>query len=348
REFSNLDVVSRSVSLGSFVPSNQEDKLAIIDDINFLLGPDLAKSSASSPPTPLDISAIKTLHASLKEFVETGNESEREAALALQSAITSMLTRIQESSDPQALLKDLDQILVGVLPDTLAALRQALTASEIELESLPKDLQLRWVANDGRARVDIFPRYDIMNEKISREFVAAVQSIDATATGLPVIHQQAGDAVLQAFVQAFTSAIIVVSVLLFIVMRNVRDVILILAPLVVAGLVTGAVTVLFGIPFNFANIIALPLLLGMGVDNGIHMVHRARVAPPSTGNLLETSTARGVVFSALTTIFSFGSLAFSRHVGTASMGELLTIGMVLTVIATLIILPAMIHIEEKR
>ncbi len=104
---------------------------------------------------------------------------------------------------------------------------------------------------------------------------------------------------------------------------------------------------ILGVPFNFANVIALPLLLGVGVDNGIHMVHRMRAAPPAGGNVLETSTARAVVASGLTTIFSFGNLAFSPHPGTASMGLVLSVGLFITLLASLVVLPAMLAGEPR-
>ena len=116
-----------------------------------------------------------------------------------------------------------------------------------------------------------------------------------------------------------------------------------LRPIFVAGLLTVAAMVLLDLPFNFANMIALPLLLGIGVDNGIHMVHRHRAASAQPGGLLGTSTARAVFFSTLTTVASFGNLAFSRHIGTASMGKLLTIGMLLILVCTLVMLPALLE-----
>jgi hypothetical protein len=117
---------------------------------------------------------------------------------------------------------------------------------------------------------------------------------------------------------------------------------LIITPVLLAALLTAGVTVLFDIPLNFANVIALPLLFGMGVDNGIHIVHRYRVTHAGGTGLMATSTAAAVFFGTLTTVFSFGNLAISPHVGMASMGQLLTIGMLLTMVTTLILLPAML------
>jgi uncharacterized protein len=125
-------------------------------------------------------------------------------------------------------------------------------------------------------------------------------------------------------------------------MRSILDPVRILASLILAGLLTGAVMVLFNIPFNFANVIALPLIMGMGVDSGIHIIHRIRTAPPSNGLVLQTSTARAILFSTLTTLSGFGNLAFSSHPGMASMGKLLSIGIIFTLICALVVLPALI------
>jgi predicted RND superfamily exporter protein len=146
------------------------------------------------------------------------------------------------------------------------------------------------------------------------------------------------------------------------VLRDVRDVLLVLAPIALATIVTAALTVAIDMPFNYANIIALPLLVGMGVDNGIHVVHRLRTRArmpaveqrgeqlPSerVERLFETSTMRAVLASGLTTVASFGNLAFSSHVGTSSMGVLLALGLAASMSATLIVLPAWLALRSAR
>ena len=111
-------------------------------------------------------------------------------------------------------------------------------------------------------------------------------------------------------------------------------------PLLLAGLLTAAINVLLDNPFNFANIIVMPLLMGMGVDSGIHIIHRLQYGLKQNEHLLQTSTAKGVFFSSMTTLCSFASLAFTAHRGIASMGLLLSVGITLTLICTLIVLPA--------
>src|SRR5690606_37923360 len=132
---------------------------------------------------------------------------------------------------------------------------------------------------------------------------------------------------INAFQQAFGIAFVATTVLLLLILRSLKDTLLVLLPLLLASLFTAASTVLLDIPFNFANIIALPLLFGLGADNGIHMAHRLHNLKSSDENLLSTSEAQGIFYGSLTTVFSFGSLAFTTHQGTASMGMILTIGL---------------------
>ena len=116
-----------------------------------------------------------------------------------------------------------------------------------------------------------------------------------------------------------------------------------MAPLTLGSLATAAVSVLAEIPFNFANVIVLPLILGIGVDSGIHLVHRHREGLREAKNLLDTSTARAVLFSALTTLISFATLAFSNHLGIASLAQLLCVGILLMLIANVVVLPAILE-----
>ncbi len=175
-----------------------------------------------------------------------------------------------------------------------------------------------------------------------------MRAVEPRVIGTPVISIEASNVVVSAFRQAFTYAFLAIVVLLIVLLDNRRDTLYIIIPLIMAALFTGGASVLFDIPFNFANIIALPLILGIGVDSGIHMLHRFRTALPSDQNLLATSSARAVLVSALTTMGSIGNLAFSHHLGTASMGKLLTIGVFMTLICMLVVLPGLLAPQIKR
>ena len=173
-----------------------------------------------------------------------------------------------------------------------------------------------------------------------RNFVNQLQMFDKNMIGSPIVSIEAGNAVMNAFKSAFTYAFIAITLLLILLVKIKYDAMIILASVLVGATFTFGLMVLFNIPLNFANIIGLPLLLGIGVDSGIHITERFYEVKDSKTNIYTTSTTRGVIVSTLTTIFSIGNLAFSSHQGTASMGLLLSLGLISMMVATMIILPS--------
>jgi predicted RND superfamily exporter protein len=241
----------------------------------------------------------------------------------------------------------LESGLLTTLPRQLQRLAAGLTAGPFGREDLPEELTSRWVAADGTELIEITPAQDISDDVAAERFVETVRATVSTATGLPVVHYEAGRTVVRAFQLAFAYALLMVSIILWVFLRRLTDRVFVIVPVILAAGVTAAMTVPLGLQFNFANIIALPLLLGVGVDNGIHMVHRMRTEPPAAGGLLTTSTSRAVFASNLTTIASFGNLAFVSHRGMASMGQLLTLGMLVTLVTTLVLLPALLTLRAR-
>jgi hypothetical protein len=152
----------------------------------------------------------------------------------------------------------------------------------------------------------------------------------------------------QSLRQALISAVLAIGLLLWLLWRRVAEMLLVLTPLLLGAVLTVASMVVLDIPFNFGNVIVIPLLLGIGVDSGIHLVHRANVEPDAEGGLLGTTTARAVFYSTTTTIASFGALAFSSHRGIASLGVTLVVGMVFVLLSTLVVLPALIEWRRSR
>ena len=187
------------------------------------------------------------------------------------------------------------------------------------------------------------PAQDVNDNAVAAQFVDSVKGVVATATGPPVVYQEASTTVVRAFQLALFYAFVMVTAIIWLFLRDPRDVLLVVVPILIASGATAGMTVLIGMPLNYANIIALPLLVGLGVDNGIHVVHRMRT-DPQANELFNTSTLRAVLASGLTTVASFGNLAFSAHVGTASMGKLLALGLAISMAATLIVLPAWLKV----
>jgi predicted RND superfamily exporter protein len=235
--------------------------------------------------------------------------------------------------------------LVPGLQQMLAQLSSALSAAPVTRESLPQDLVRDWIAPDGRARSEVYPAGDSTDNNVLRRFVEAVRTIAPDATGGPVTIYESGRAIVTAFIQAGAWAALAITIILIMVLRRASDVLLTLAPLLLSGVLTLALCVLIGLPLNYANIIALPLLFGIGVSFNIYFVMAWRGGARS---LLTSSLSRAVIFSALTTASAFGSLWLSSHPGTASMGELLALSLLCTLAAALVFLPALLAFNGSR
>jgi predicted RND superfamily exporter protein len=212
---------------------------------------------------------------------------------------------------------------------------------------LPGALRAQYATPEGSYRVEVFPRENILEIDALERFVDAVTTVAPNAIDTPVTIREAGKAVVQSFLQATIYAVLAITAYLLIELKSVRDTVLILLPLTLSLLLTGAASVVLNIPFNFANVIVIPLLLGSGVE-GTYLIYRFRTEPPSSGNMLQTSTARALFFSTFTTILSFSSLSFSPHQGVASMGKLLTICMGFLMIFTLLLLPGLLRSANPR
>ena len=195
-----------------------------------------------------------------------------------------------------------------------------------------------WKAKDGLMRVEALPKGDPNDNDNLRRFASAVLAAEPTAIGGPVSILKSGDTVVAAFIHAGIYALLVISIILWITLRRITDVLMTLVPLLVAGAVTMEICVLIELPLNFANIVALPLLLGIGVAFKIYYIVAWR---SGRTNLLQSSLTRAIFFSALTTATAFGSLWLSSHPGTSSMGKLLALSLVTTLAAVLLFQPAL-------
>ncbi|MEM1104104.1 MAG: MMPL family transporter, partial [Pseudomonadota bacterium] len=326
----------RSVrSIDSFIPENQPEKLELIDiaagAILFSLDGGFAE--------PAEPGGAARLLAALEKLEEPGLQARQ---------LASELRALEEraSAAPET-LDDLSARIFRFWPMQLSRLRQQLAPETVTLETVPGDLKRRFVAEDGRLRLEILPALDVREADARRAFVEAVSAAAPQATGSALTVQRAGETVSKAMVQATLFAAGLVSLLLWVLLRSFAIVALILAPLALAAILTSAAGVLLGLPYNLANVIVLPLLIGLGVDSGIHLVLRQRKLTSDEG-VFATSTPRAVFYSALTTIASFGSLSLSAHRGTASMGSLLTVAIAFTLLCTLVVLPAAMNWGNRR
>ncbi|HEU0197107.1 MAG TPA: MMPL family transporter [Nevskiaceae bacterium] len=337
-----LPLVRRAMTIDSFIPTDQAQKLAIIQNLAFLVGPSLMapRGNALVADDARDEAAIQKLTATLESKGGAGTDAAARQHLGHALATFQAAYKSAGPAQRSALLSRLRGDLLGSWPSHLADLRDALQAGPVSFSDLPKNLVERWVASDGEYRVNVWPKQVLDNDAAIKRFETQVRAAEPTATGSPVEYVESGVAVVRAFQHAFAFSFVAILVLLLILLRNVVDTLLVLVPLVLAGLLTVGETVLAGVPFNFANVIALPLILGVGVDYGVYIVQRGRTA--GNTNLLHTGAARAVLFGALITIANFGNLALSHYPGTRSLGVVLTLGLATTVLCALVLLPSLL------
>jgi hopanoid biosynthesis associated RND transporter like protein HpnN len=332
------------LSLASFVPEDQPAKLDILSQMQLFLGPILDEGNKVKPPTP------EEEHAAVEKF------SQHLAAFLARPAGA-------ELGDPgrhlsEALIKFLampDGRDVGILRTALLRglqgrldmLAKSIEAGPLTVETMPPEIKSDWITPDGRARLAVFPKGDMHDHAQLSQFIGAVRKLTPNATGGPVLIFETGRTVSGAFLTASISAFVAITIVLAVILRRFRDVVLVVVPLGMAGLYTLGTTVLIGLHFNYANVIAIPLLMGIGVAFDIYfvMLWRSGGGPVA---LLQTPTARAVVFSAATTTTAFGSLALSHHVGTASMGVLLIIALGYVLLSTLFVQPALMIVLGRN
>jgi len=334
-----LPLVADVLTLSSFVPEGQAEKLPLLADAATLLGPTLDVHPTGPRP---DAAALRQAAQSAAAALQ-GVLDKLPAGSTL-AAIAADLATLAKTSDSTLLAAD--AALTRFLPMQLDRLRVALSATPTTEADIPPDIARDWVLPDGRARLQIVPKHDSMGPDGLHEFVNQVHEVAPDAVGAAVSITASADTIVAAFRVAAIWALIAITVILAVALRRVGDVLLVLAPLLLSSMLTVVAAVLLPLPLNFANIIALPLLLGVGVSFNIYFVMNWRAGREHP---LGSATARAVLFSALTTATAFGSLALSRHPGTASMGALLLLSLGCTLLTTLLFVPALLaQVRQPR
>jgi hopanoid biosynthesis associated RND transporter like protein HpnN len=342
QRLSELPQVSQTRTLSSLVPENQEEKLKVIYSVAAAIDSSLNPKAIDPPPT--DQENIEALTGTADLLVKVAGSGQGPGADAARR-LSGLLRRLAQAEP--SVRKQAQTTVAEPLRFSLDRLRQELKPEPITVGSIPRDLARDWVTPDGRARVQVLPKGDPDDTGFLRDFVGAVLAAEPNATGQPVALYEAGNTVVRAFIEAGIFAFGAIALLLWITLRRTSDVLLTLVPLAVAGLVTLELCVVFNLPLNFADIIALPLLLGVGVAFKIYYILAWRTGKTA---LLQSALTRAVIYSAMTTATAFGSLWLSAHPGTSSMGQLMALALVCTMAAAVLFQPALMGPppQEKR
>jgi len=333
KRLGSLPEVSRTLTLSNFIPADQAEKIAAITSASKGLASALNPRQQQPVPSDLDVvAAIRTTAADLLKAA--GSESGAGADAARR--VSGLLTRLAESNAAQR-TKAAAAIVPPLLLD-LGLLRASLDPKLVTIKTLPPDLVRAWLSPDGRARVQILPKGNLNDTEVLRQFATAILAAEPSATGPAISTYESGKTVTRAFIEAGVLALIAIALLLLVALRRVTDVLLTLVPLLLAGAVTLEICVLTGLALNFANIIALPLLLGVGVAFKIYYIMAWRAG--KTG-LLQSTLTRAVIFSAMTNAVAFGSMAASSYPGMSGMGKLMALALLCTLAAAVLFQPVL-------
>ncbi len=332
KRLSSLPEVASTRSLDNFVPADQPEKLKAIAAAAAALDPALQGKPAAKPS---DADNIAALRGDAKALQEVAGEAAGPGAKAAQrlakdlDALAGASAQVREQAQ---------EVFIAPLQINLQAIAASLHPQTVTQADLPGDLVRQWTAPDGLVRTEILPRGNANDSATQRGFAQAVLAVEPDATGAAIETYQWGNTITSAFIQAGAVAICLIALLLLLVLRRIGDVLLTLIPLLVAAAVTLEICALTGFALNYANIIALPALLGVGVAFKIYYVMAWR---RGEYNFLESSLTRAVFFSALMTATAFGSLWFSAHPGISSMGKLLALSLACTLASAALFQPAL-------
>ncbi|MGO9630629.1 MAG: MMPL family transporter [Xanthobacteraceae bacterium] len=332
-----LPEVGATWTIYSFVPADQNQKLPVVEAAQKTLGPTLHSTPRPAPSDDENVAALKQGVQTLQDLADRhgpGADAARRLADALGKLAQADATQRARATDAfiHPLQLDLDDV------------SQSLMAERVTRESLPTDLVRDWVAPDGRMRIEIWPKGDANDNATISRFARAVQAVEPDATGQAIGSTEWGRTIVEAFAEAAGLALLSIAILLWIVLRRLTDVLVTLIPLLVAGLVTLEICALAKFQLNYANIIALPVLLGIGVAFKIYYVTAWR---SGESNFLESVLTRAVFYSTLLTATAFGSLWLSNQPGISSMGKLLALSLACTLTSAALFQPALMGEPRK-
>jgi uncharacterized protein len=350
---SRMPSVEKVDSILSVIPQEQERKLALIQELR----PLLVEISLQSPGTEaVDVAALRAILQRLYAKLGDGNESDPSADVGAfqqdlretQRLIADFLQHTEQMplAETQQALLTFQRDLRHDLADKLAMLQRNLEAGPVTIQDLPPELQARYVGKTGKFRLFVFPAENVWEPEPLARFVRDLQAVDANALGAPVTNFEYMETIKEGYEKASLYAISGIVFLALLMFRGALATLLALVPLGVGSVWTLGMMALFGVQFNMANLLFVPLIIGIGIDNGVHIVHSFLATEKQEGESipLARSTAKAIALAALTTIVGFGSLMISGHRGIYSLGLLVSLGVGSILIASLTTLPSLLAI----
>jgi hopanoid biosynthesis associated RND transporter like protein HpnN len=347
--FEKLPEVSRVVEAASLVPLDQEHKLQQLRDIQFRL----RRLPVRGAHIPHALPRVDDLRRTAGRLAETLAGFRGDKTYPIIGELRTRLKTLQDklAAWPPAVaaqrLKQYEEAMTTDLAEDLHRLRDVSTPAPITVADLPVAFRARYISKTGKWLLCVFADKSLWEFDTLERFIRQVQTVDPEATGKPFTTLEGLRAMKNGFLMAALYASIAMVLVLLLDFRSLKYTLLALAPLVMGIIATLGLMTMLGISFNPANMIAVPLILGVGADNGVHVLHDYRSRLRGIYNL-SRATGQGIMVAALTTILGFGTLMISNHRGIKSLGLALSLGVTCCMLTALVFLPALLRLKSSR
>jgi len=339
--FRKLPEVTDIETISTYIPDHQDQKRALLAGLAHDLAPISIRAGAHSDTTALmrQLSGLAGRLEAMAQFDTSGG------VLKTAGLAEDAITRLKKN--PNAFYP-FEQRMAAGLATELAKLKPQLSPGVVTEANLPPILRQRFIGKSGLYLVQIYPKGDIWEDAPLQRFVNALHTVDRNVTGPPVQTYNLATVMRHGYERAALLALIAVFIFVFFDFRNLRDTLLATVPLIFGGAWLLEAMPLLGWEFNLANLFAVPIIIGMGVDNGVNMLYRWREERDKSSLILTKAVGKSVTICSLTTIAAFAALIPASHRGISSLGWVLTAGVSLILLATLIVLPALFELLGSR
>jgi hopanoid biosynthesis associated RND transporter like protein HpnN len=349
--FARLPAVSDVQSVLSVLPGAQTEKLAVLRRIG-----DIVDSIPTGGPRPLDLPALTEALETLKRRMDIvgaprGGEAPPEDIVAITRSTSALLTRLKARGTDavEVGLGDYQAQLAADFAQQWRRLQVAARPAPITLGDLPQELRRRFIGKSGKLLLQVYSRHDPWDYPTQARFVEELRTVDAHVTGQPIVGYESTRLIANSFRLGLAYALALVAAIAALMIRRARETVLAMVPLIIGTLWTVGIMQLAGLKLNLVNVWAFPLIIGSAAEYGLYIVLRALETPDrDSASRLTHSTVMAVLFNGLTTITGFGSLLVAHHRGVWSLGLLLVVGSVMTLAASLVVLPAMLRLRSAR
>jgi hypothetical protein len=349
--FEALSSVEKVETIASLVPEHQEERIRLVHELEpFFAG----LPSTLAPPSSVDIVELERTLQGIKFKLREENDTwdpekkppEQEIG-EIRGLLTHVLARLKDLSNKEetTALERLQKPLFRDFADKWSLLHENLDPpSPITLTDIPLQLRRRFVSDDGKKfLLQIYPRENIWEREPLEKFISQLRRIDPDVTGDPVTGYESIRAIQNGYIEAGFYAAAAIFLITLLVLQRLKDTLLAMSPVALGMLWTAGLMWLCHLPINLANLLVFPLIIGIGIDNGIHLVHRSREESCEGWVLVAGSTGQSVTLFSLTTMVGFSSLMVANHYGTFSIGLLLTLAVGSVLLASLTVLPLFLH-----